>query len=226
MVHRIPALLAIIFLIPAPRPAAAQQQRGIVEFPMPPRFAQEVQDLGAIAQVQMQGSSSSRSISMTIENGVRKITAADNDVKAWIEEHPEGDLIIKVTRHYTKADLNELMNDEPEIYMHLKSIPDKTETAEIDVSVGVTRTYEAASAEELKENHPDVFDIYERFTIGGADDLSRMQQSPLFPRLQIDPVPPIQLNVGPGGIRIHPLPDNPRKQDKRPDRPAPDDKDT
>lgn len=226
MFRRCFALLAGVALLSVSNTAVGQQQ-GDIDFPPFPNFPQiQGLDLGVIADMQMVTGSSSRSISMTVENGVKKINAADNDVKAYIEEHPEGNLIVKVTRQYTKADLDELMNEEPELYMHLKSIPDKTDTAEVEVSVGVTKTYEAESADALHEAHPDVFEIYERFTTGNMVDLQNMQNGfPQIPHLRFHVAPQIQFDRVPDGIRIHPVPDEDDKNEKKKDGPDPDDED-
>ncbi len=221
MFRRIFAVIAGVVLMAASNTAVARQE-GVIEIPPFPDFPNF--NMGAIADMQMVAGGSSRSISMTVENGVKKITASDNDVKAYIEEHPEGNLIVKVTRQYTKADLDELMNEEPELYMHLKSIPDKTDTAEVEVSVGVTKTYEAESADALHDSHPDVFEIYERFTTGGMADLQIMQGFPHVPQLRFHVAPQIQFEGDLNGIQIHPAPENDENK-KEKDSPSPDDKD-
>lgn len=224
MFRRCFALLAGVVLMSVSNTAVGQPQ-GVIDFPHFPNFPQiQGLDLGVIADMQMVTGSSSRSISMTVENGIKKINAVDDEVKAYIEEHPEGTLIVKVTRQYTKADLDELMNEEPELYMHLKSIPDKTETAEVEVSVGVTKTYEAESADALHEAHPDVFEVYERFTTGGMVDVQNMQNG--FPRLRLHAAPQFEFFRDPNGIRIHPVPGKADdKNEKKEDAPDPDDKD-
>jgi hypothetical protein len=184
-------LLALTILLPA----TVHAQR--VEFPEFPRVPMPPSDLGAIMDLQMTGASS-RSISMTVENGVKKINATEDALKAYIEEQPSGAILIKVTREYTSDDLDELMNEQPELYMHLKSIPEKTQDAEVAVSVWLTKTYEADNAEALEKEHPDVFKVYERFTSGTDADFGQFRfEGFRTPRA-------LELNIDPGSIRIHP----------------------
>ncbi len=201
---------ALLSLLIVPLASVAQEPdfRRFPAFPeLPPM------PLGAIVEMQTMNSSS-RSISMTVENGVKKITGRDDEVRAFIEEQPDGRITIRVTRQYTMDDLDELMEAQPEIYLHLKSIPTETDDAEIEVSVGITKTYEAESAEELETTHSDVFEIYERFTTGGSDDLRHLRELPtiLSPERRRAPrdLPP---GIEPDDIRIHP------DDEKEPSRP-------
>ena len=162
---------------------------------------------------------------MTIENGIKKINASEDGLKAYIEEDPDGRLLIKVTRRYSTADLDTLMDEEPELYMHLQSIPDQTDDATVEVSVDVTREYEADSEEALEEDQPEVFEVYERFTSGSHADLQRLHEIPriMIPELRAVPLEPgIRLEMmPPGNLRIHPEPTEPEQ-----DEPADEDKDT
>jgi hypothetical protein len=196
------AFFACCALMLAPAVFAQQQQR--LEFPRFPGLPP--MPMGAITELQTMGSS--RSITMTVENGVRTIQAQDDEVKAWIQELPEGHVTIKVTRQYTRDDLDVLMEELPELYMHLKSIPTESDGAEVDVQVGVTKTYEAASIDELEKNHPDVFEIWQRFTSGSGDDLEALQDRMLIPALPALPGRPTirGLDIDPDDIRIHPDP--------------------
>ncbi len=198
------AVISVILSTTTP----AQQIR-IPDFPELP-LPGVPRELGTIMQMQMTNGSS-RSISMTVENGVKKINASENGLRAYIEEDPDGHILIKVTRQYTSDQLDLLMDDEPELYMHLKSIPTQTDTAEVEVSVGVTRTCEADDLGELEKNHPEAFDVYQQFTSGSNADLQRLQEFPRFmiPELRGIPMPNvIPLEIQPGDIRIHPQPDD------------------
>lgn len=145
-----------------------------------------------------------RSVSMTEENGVRKITGQENGLKAYIEEVPGGEITIKVTRQYTRDQIEEISELEPELYMHLNSIPERTETAEIEITVGITRTYTADNADDLKEKHPEAFEAYEKFTSGGDEDIVRLRERLTIP-FGAGREPGRRIEV-PKGIRIHPEP--------------------
>lgn len=237
MQRRGPAVLAALVSLCLTVPATAQR----VEMPFPqfPQFG--LNGPGAIAQTQFMSGTSSRSISMTVENGVKKVHASDDEVKAYIEEQPDGALTVKVTRQYTRDQLDDLMNEAPEIYMHVKSIPEETDSAEIEITVGITRTYKAESAEALKEQNPEAYDVYARFTIGSDDDLNELRGSPIFAIDEFEAAIRDQerrmremheqmmrardgmlqeLQAAPDDIRIHP---DSEEDDK--DRPSPNDKD-
>ncbi len=202
--------------------AATAQQIRIQDFPELPDMPPMPAELGAIMQMHMTNSSN-RSITMTMENGVKKINASEDGLKAYIEEDQDGRILVKVTRQYTSENLDELMDLEPELYMHLKSIPEQTDTAEVEVSVGVTREYEADSVDELEKDHPDVFSVYEQFTTGNSTDLQRLHE---FPRLMVPELRGmprgIQLDIQPGDLRIIPLPEQSEESDESDD----DDQDT
>lgn len=184
-------------------PALGQREFEFPGFPEMPRLGLEGR-MGAITS--FSGGSFGRSVSMTEENGVRKITGQENGLKVYIEENPGGDLTIKVTRQYTLDQLEEIGELEPELYMHLSSIPRQTDTAEIELTVGITRTYTAESADDLKEKHPDAFEAYEKFTGGGEDDFDRLRE-----RMRVPFAFPQRGDRGlriqvPDGLRIHPEP--------------------
>ena len=200
-------LWTLLATLTYPGLCTAQQPRAI-EFPATPTLP-ALQELGVIAETRITNGSS-RSISMTVENGVRKIRAREDGLQAYIEEHPDGPLLVRVTRQYTSDDLDELMEIEPELYMHLKSIPEQTETAEVEVSVGVTRTFEAPGVAELEQEHPEAFRVYERFTTGSPDDLQRLREVEGLLRMPELPMTPMTLprrmpmDIQPGDIRIFP----------------------
>lgn len=182
-------------------PAAAQIR---IEMPEMPEIRGGVMDMGVLMDGAMFSSGSNSSVSMTIENGVKKITASENGVKTYIEEG-EGGIIVKVTRRYGPEQMDILEEEHPGLYMAMKDFPTEVDDAEeVEVSVGVTKKYEAANAEELKENHPEIFKTYEKYSNGNSGALrlfrGRLGGDMLIPELRI--TPEIR-GIIPDDIRIH-----------------------
>lgn len=194
------ALFAGLALL-ATTTARGQGEIEIPHFPGLPGLRLEGR-MGAITS--FNSGSFGRSVSMTEENGVRKITGQENGLKAYIEEVPGGEITIKVTRQYTRDQIEEISELEPELYMHLNSIPERTDTAEIEITVGISRTYTADDADDLKEKHPEAFEAYETFTSGGDDDFARLRERMTIP-FRAGGEPGRRIEV-PKGIRIHPEP--------------------
>ncbi len=186
--------------------ANAQERDMLPEMPFPPR------DMGVIWDMQQMSGMSNRSISMTTDaSGVTTINASEDGVKTWIQDDPNRGITVKITRQYGPEQMDLLMEEQPELYMHLNSIPEETEDAEVEVTVGVTKTYEADDAEDLKQQHPEAFKLYEKYTSGDADIRAfggRLEFAP--PRLRVPELRVVPMFEGGGGMRIEIDPDRVR----------------
>ena len=103
------------------------------------------------------------SISKSVNNGVTTINARSGDEKCVITEDPDNGIVVKLTQKYGPDQADEIAEEFPGLYMHLKSIPKNVDGAEVDVHVDVTRTFEAANEEELEDKHPAAFAAYEKY---------------------------------------------------------------
>ena len=188
--------------------------------------------MGAIMDLQSFASGGSgRSVSMTIENGIRKIHGREDGIKAYIEEGPDQGILVKITRQYGADQMDVLMEEHPDLYMSMKDFPQESEGAEVEVTLGITRSYEAANKDELMEKHPKAYEVYERFTTSGSNRVfgSRFGD---FPGLDFR-VPEIRVipreagggwRIDPNDVRIHE--DEPRDRPGKKEEKASGDKDT
>ena len=139
-------------------------------------------------------SSSSVSISQSTVNGVLKVRAVENGEVTVIEEDKNtGSVVVKLTRKYSSAQSEELMEDYPDLYMSLKDFPEESEGAQVEVTLNLTKSYSANSLEELKKNHPKAHAAYEKYT---ASD-TNMRPSDLADRI----LEQIERGRGRGGFR-------------------------
>ncbi len=140
---------------------AAQRPIELPELPM----MSPTLDMGVIMDRSLSGSH--RQVQMSVENGVTTIHATENGVKTYILEDPANGIVVKITRQYGPEQMDQLMEEHPDLYMSAKDFPTQTENAEaVEITVGVTREFAAPSAEALKEKHPEAFQVYTQYTSG------------------------------------------------------------
>lgn len=120
--------------------------------------------LGVIDDLQVSGFGTSSSISITNENGVKTTKVADGTNRMTIIEDPASGITCKVTKYYGPDDLDKLEEEQPELFMHLSSIPKTINDSQIELNVGVTSSYTAADKAELKSKHPDIYKLYNKYT--------------------------------------------------------------
>ena len=188
-----------------------------IEFPQIPQL--RGMGMGVIMDGTMFSSGSSTRIQTSMENGVKKIRAVDNDIKTYIEEDPSNGILVKITKQYGPEDMDELMEQHPALYMSVKDFPAETEDAEsVEVSIGVTKTYEASSVDELKEKHPVAYEAYEKYA-NGNDSLQifrgRIGRQLLMPELRI--IPELR-RIDPSDVRIHDDDDTKKKDSQKEDK--------
>ena len=104
------------------------------------------------------------SVSKSVRNGVTTINARSDGERCEIVDDPDNGITVKLTQRYGPDQAEEIAEEFPGLYMHLKSIPSNVDGAEVDVHVDVTRTFEAADKEELQEQHPMAFEAYEKYS--------------------------------------------------------------
>lgn len=152
---------------------------------LPERLLQLEGQLGVIDDLHVSETGSSSSFSITNENGVKTTRVVDGTTRMAIVEDPASGITCAVTRTYGPNDLAKLEEEQPELFMHLSSIPKNVGESQIEISVGVTSTYSAADPDELKSKHPDVYKLFRKYT-----------QEQGFGRMQIRLGHPLQLRLG------------------------------
>jgi hypothetical protein len=140
---------------------AHAQEPDVIPQPMVPL---ELGNLGLIDDLQISEMGATTSFSFTNENGIKTTKVVDGHNRMTIVEDPTSGITCKVTKTYSSDDLAKLEEEQPELFMHLSSIPKSVGESEIEISVGVTSTYAAADVEELKSKHPEVYKLYNKYT--------------------------------------------------------------
>ncbi len=191
-------IFAIVAACLIPTTLAAQQ---VVPPEIPP--LRPVQEMGLIWDM-AHTNSFNRSVQTTMENGVKKIRATENNLKAYIEEDPANGITMKITRRYGPDDTEALVDAHPELSMYLQAIPTEVGDLEIELTIGVTMRYEAVDIEDLKERHPEAFEVYEKFTSPQTGVRDLRGQFRAVPQILVPAIPPeMRIQIDPRGVRVH-----------------------
>lgn len=188
---------AIALMVSAILVSNVSAQRRAVEeaIPVLPR------EMGLFIDSMQTGSSS---ISVSVANGIKRIDAVENGLKARIEEDTEyGSITMTITRTYGPDDLEDLMHTQPELYMHLKAMPTEVGDSTFEISVGVTKKYEADDAEDLEERFPEAHEVYKKFSDPKAAQIPQLRINPRMIRPAAPVRPAIPVEIDPDGVRVH-----------------------